>query len=65
MALYDEVTSYVREQMNRADRLTSMNEPTGFILALVEVSPAGGETVRYLRRPFEGRSEDFVFGSPV
>lgn len=23
--------------------------------------PAGGETVRYLRRPFEGRSEDFVF----
>jgi hypothetical protein len=40
-----------------------MNEPDRFILALVEVSPDGADhdTVRYLRRPFDGRSEDFVF----
>ncbi len=47
--------------VSRNEILTSMNEPDRFILALVEVSPAGGEIVRYLRRPFEGRSEDFVF----
>ncbi len=38
-----------------------MNEPDHFVLALVKVDPGGGETVRYLRRPFEGRSEEFVF----
>ena len=47
--------------VSRNEILTSMNEPERFILALVEVSPGGGELVRYLRRPFEGRSEDFVF----
>lgn len=50
--------------MSRASRneiLTSMNEPDRFVLALVGVSPDGTDTVRYLRRPFEGRSEDFVF----
>ena len=31
------------------------------MLALVEVSPEGTDTVRYLRRPFEGRTEEFVF----
>jgi len=25
------------------------------------VSPDGSEVVRYLRQPFQGRSEDFVF----
>lgn len=47
--------------VSRDEILTSMNEPERFVLALVEVSPHGGETVRYLRRPFDGRSEDFVF----
>jgi hypothetical protein len=47
--------------VSRNEILTSLNEPEHFILALVEVSPHGGETVRYLRRPFDGRSEDFVF----
>jgi hypothetical protein len=28
---------------------------------MVEVSPDRGETVRYLRRPFEGRSEGMLF----
>jgi SNF2 family DNA or RNA helicase len=47
--------------VSRNEILTSMNEPGRFVLALVEVSPDGTDTVRYLRRPFEGRSEDFVF----
>lgn len=47
--------------ISRNEILTSLNEPDRFVLALVEVSPTGGETVRYLRRPFQGRSEDFVF----
>jgi superfamily II DNA or RNA helicase len=47
--------------VSRNEILTSMNEPDRFILALVEVSPRGADSVRYLRRPFEGRSEDFVF----
>ena len=47
--------------VSRNEILTSLNEPDRFILALVEVAPHGGETVRYLRRPFEGRSENFVF----
>jgi hypothetical protein len=46
--------------VSRNEILTSMNEPDRFILALVAVA-AGGDTVRYLRRPFEGRSEDSVF----
>jgi superfamily II DNA or RNA helicase len=49
--------------VSRNEILTSMNEPDRFVLALVEVSPDGPDhdSVRYLRRPFEGRSEDFVF----
>lgn len=47
--------------VSRNEILTSMNEPDRFILALVEVSPHGEDSVRYLRRPFDGRSEDFVF----
>lgn len=47
--------------VSRNEILTSMNEPDRFILAMVEVSPDGVDTVRYLRRPFEGRSEEFVF----
>jgi hypothetical protein len=49
--------------VSRNEILTSMNEPDRFILALVEVSPDGPDhdTVRYLRRPFDGRSDDFVF----
>jgi superfamily II DNA or RNA helicase len=47
--------------VSRNEILTSLNEPDRFVLALVGVPPAGDETVRYLRRPFQGRSEDFVF----
>ena len=47
--------------VSRNEILTSMNEPDRFILALVEVAPDGVDTLRYLRRPFEGRSEEFVF----
>ncbi len=47
--------------VSRNEILTAMNEPDRFVLALVEVSPEGTDTVRYLRHPFEGRSEDFVF----
>ncbi len=54
------VAGAITVTVSRNEILTSMNEPDRFILALVEVSPHG-ETVRYLRRPFEGRSEDFVF----
>lgn len=46
--------------VSRNEILTSLNEPERFVLALVEVSPAS-ETVRYLRRPFEGRSEEMLF----
>lgn len=46
---------------SRNEILTGLNEPGHFVLALVEVSPDGTDTVRYLRRPFEGRTEDFVF----
>jgi SNF2 family DNA or RNA helicase len=47
--------------VSRNEILTSMNEPERYVLALVEVSPDSGETVRYLRRPFEGRSEEMLF----
>jgi hypothetical protein len=47
--------------VSRNEVLTSLNEPERFVLALVEVSPDRGETVRYLRRPFEGRSEEMLF----
>ncbi|OWY61244.1 hypothetical protein B7486_64825 [cyanobacterium TDX16] len=49
--------------VSRNEILTALNEPERFILALVEVSPDGPDhdTVRYLRTPFEGRDEDFVF----
>jgi hypothetical protein len=47
--------------VSRNEILTSLNEPEKWILALVEIHPGGGEDVRYLRRPFEGRSEEFLF----
>lgn len=47
--------------VTRNEILTSLNEPERFVLALVEVSPEQRETVRYLRRPFEGRSEEMLF----
>jgi hypothetical protein len=47
--------------VSRNEILTSLNEPDRFVLALVEVAPRQGETVRYLRRPFEGRSEEMLF----
>jgi hypothetical protein len=47
--------------VSRNEILTSLNEPDRYILALVEVSPNGGEHVRYLRRPFDGRDEEFLF----
>jgi hypothetical protein len=47
--------------VSRNEILTSLNEPDHFVLALVAVAPDGVDTVRYLRRPFEGRTEDFLF----
>ncbi|MGB5694294.1 MAG: DUF3883 domain-containing protein, partial [Polyangiales bacterium] len=47
--------------VSRNEILTGLNDPDHFVLALVEVAPNGTDTVRYLRDPFEGRSEDFVF----
>ena len=47
--------------ITRNEILTGLNEPEHFILALVEVSPNGDDTVRYLRRPFEGQILDFTF----
>ena len=47
--------------VSRNEILTALNEPDHFVLALVEVSPEGTDTVRYLRRPFEGSTEEFVF----
>lgn len=47
--------------VSRNEILTALNEPKHFVLALVEVSPDGTDTVRYLRHPFEGRSEEFIF----
>ncbi|MBA3309177.1 MAG: DUF3883 domain-containing protein, partial [Nocardioidaceae bacterium] len=47
--------------VSRNEILTSLNEPDKFMLALVEVRPDGSDEVRYLRRPFEGRAEDFLF----
>ena len=47
--------------VTRNEILKSLNEPDRFILALVAVHGDGTDEVRYLRRPFDGRSEDFVF----
>lgn len=47
--------------VSRNEILTSLNEPQKFILALVSVTADGGTEVRYIRRPFEGRTEEFVF----
>jgi superfamily II DNA or RNA helicase len=47
--------------VSRNEILTSLNEPERFVLALVEVSSNHGETVRYVRRPFQGRSEEMLF----
>ncbi len=40
--------------VSRNEILTGLNEPNKFVLALVDVHPEGGETVRYLREPFRG-----------
>ena len=40
---------------------TSLNEPDIWLLALVEVRPDGGEEVRYLHRPFQAGSDDYLF----
>lgn len=47
--------------VTRNEILTSLNDPVGFILALVEVGPDGVDRVRYLREPFRTAPEDFVF----
>lgn len=47
--------------VSRNEILTSLNEPEGYILALVEVSPNGTDTVRYLERPFVDKSEHLLF----
>lgn len=47
--------------ISRNEILTGLNDPDHFVLALVEVAPDGTDTVRYLRHPFEGRDENFVF----
>jgi superfamily II DNA or RNA helicase len=47
--------------VTRNEILTSLNDPDRFILALVAVHEDDTDEVRYLRRPFDGRSEDFVF----
>ena len=39
----------------------SLNEPDRWLLALVEVSPEGGEEVRYVTRPFEIGGADYLF----
>ena len=47
--------------VSRNEILTGLNEPDHFVLALVDVSRNGLTTVRYLRRPFEGRSGNLGF----
>ena len=47
--------------VTRNEILTSLNEPDRWLLALVEVRPAGGEEVRYLHRPFEAATADYLF----
>jgi len=47
--------------ISRNEILTGLNDPDHFVLAMVEVAPDGTDTVRYLRQPFDGRDEDFVF----
>ncbi len=44
--------------VTRNEVLTALNKPESFILALVVFDEGGGETVRYLRRPFD-REPDF------
>ena len=50
--------------LTRNELLTGLNTPEHFILALVDISPHGNNTVRYLRRPFDGRNEDSKFDTP-
>ena len=47
--------------VTRNEILTSLNEPDRWLLALVEVQPEGGEEVRYLHRPFEAGTADYLF----
>ena len=49
--------------VSRNEILTALNSPEHFVLALVEMSPSGTDTVRYLRRPFEGRIEGAAFSA--
>ena len=47
--------------VTRNEILASLNEPDRFILALVAVDDDGTDEVRYLRQPFQGRSEELLF----
>ena len=47
--------------VSRNEILTSLNEPDRWLLALVEVRPEGGEAIRYLRRPFDAGTRDYLF----
>ena len=47
--------------VSRNEILTSLNEPDKYVLALVEVSPDGTDTVRYLEHPFSDKSEHLLF----
>ena len=47
--------------VSRNEILTSLNEPVRWLLALVEVRPEGGEEIRYLHRPFDAGTRDYLF----
>jgi len=47
--------------VSRNEILTSLNEPDRWLLALVEVRPEGGEEIRYLHRPFDAGTRDYLF----
>ena len=47
--------------VSRNEILTSLNEPDRWLLALVEVRPDGGEEIRYLQRPFDAGTRDYLF----
>ena len=47
--------------VTRNEILTSLNEPDRWLLALVEVRPEGSEEIRYLHRPFDAGTRDYLF----
>ena len=47
--------------VTRNEILTGLNAAERYVLALVEVRPAGTEEVRYLRDPFAGKSRQLHF----